>query len=127
MKIINSRVHGILDYTMGILLIASPWIFGFADDGAAQWIPIIVGISQIIYSLCTNFELGPVKLISLRTHLNLDMVAGLFLAVSPWIFQFHEYVFLPHLILGLLEFGAGLFTDPIPYQLPRRRHDMYMK
>lgn len=114
MKIISTRVHGIMDYSMGLLLIAAPWIFNFASGGAETWIPVILGIGAIIYSLMTNYEYGAANIISMKSHLWIDGIAGLFLALSPWLFGFAAVVYLPHLILGLLEMGAALMTDPYP-------------
>jgi hypothetical protein len=56
----------------------------------------------------------------MQGHLALDLIAGIFLAVSPWLFGFSDYVYLPHLILGLLEIGAALFTQTVP---SHRAHD----
>lgn len=114
MKFISTKAHGILDYLMCTVLIASPWIFGFADGGAAMWVPIIVGASGIIYSLVTDYEYSATKKLSMRAHLWIDMLAGAFLAASPWIFGFSDFVYLPHLILGLAEIGAAICTDPVP-------------
>ena len=110
MKVINTKTHGVLDYLMGILLIVSPWIFGFADGGAAMWIPVILGIGTLLYSLLTNYELGAFKVISMKTHLGIDMIAGIFLAVSPWIFGFADTVYMPHLTLGIIEVLAVIMT-----------------
>ena len=38
MRFISTRVHGILDYLMGPLLIASPWLFDFDNGGAETWV-----------------------------------------------------------------------------------------
>jgi hypothetical protein len=35
MRFISTKTHGVLDYLMGLFLILSPWIFGFANGGAA--------------------------------------------------------------------------------------------
>ncbi len=110
MKFISTKVHGVLDYMMGLLLIASPWIFGFADNGMQLWTPVILGLMTIIYSLMTDYELGLSDNISMRTHLIIDFMSGLLLAASPWLFGFAEEVYLPHLILGIVELGAVLFT-----------------
>lgn len=118
MKIISSRTHGIMDYTMGALLIIAPWLFGFSAGGAETWIPVILGLGTILYSLMTKYEYGAAKIISMKGHLWLDGIAGIFLALSPWLFDFADVVYLPHLILGLLEIGAALMTDPITS--PRR-------
>lgn len=39
MRFIPTRIHGILDYVIGVALIAAPWIFGFSDQRAAMWEP----------------------------------------------------------------------------------------
>ena len=116
MKIISTKTHGVLDYLMGILLIASPWIFGFSDtnNDAAKWVPVVLGVGALLYSLLTDYEMGVSKTISMKTHLTLDMVSGIFLAVSPWIFGFSDEVYVPHLILGLLEVGAAMMTKTTP-------------
>jgi hypothetical protein len=114
MKIISTKTHGVLDYLMGIVLIASPWIFGFANGGAEQWIPIVLGAGALLYSLMTNYELGVFKTISMKTHLTLDIMSGILLAASPWIFGFADRVSTPHLILGILEIGAAMMTQSTP-------------
>ena len=114
MRFIPTKIHGYMDYMMGLLLIASPWLFDFADGGAKQWIPVILGASAIIYSLMTDYELGASRTISMPTHLTLDLVSGIFLAVSPWLFGFADEVYLPHLVLGIIEIGAALTTKREP-------------
>lgn len=114
MRIIPTRVHGMLDYLIGALLIVSPWLFDFADGGAKQWVPIILGAGAILYSLMTDYELGVVKAIPMPTHLMLDLGSGVILAASPWIFGFADEIWWPHLIVGLLEIGASLMTQTRP-------------
>ena len=114
MRFIETKTHGYLDYLMGALLIASPWLFGFDNGGAEQWVPVILGASALLYSLLTNYEMGAVRTIPMRVHLMLDLMSGIFLAASPWIFNFDDVVYLPHLILGIAEIGAALFTKRDP-------------
>ena len=121
MKFISTKTHGYLDYLMGALLIASPWIFDFDRGGAETYVPVILGVAALLYSLVTDYELGASPQISMRTHLMLDLGSGVLLALSPWIFGFSDYVWKPHLILGLLEIGASLFTKTVPSR-ERRAH-----
>jgi hypothetical protein len=114
MRFISTKAHGVLDYLMGILLIAAPWLLDFTRGGAETWVPVTLGAAAIIYSLMTNYEYGASKTLSMRTHLTLDLFSGILLAVSPWLFGFSEYVYLPHLILGILEIGASLMTETVP-------------
>lgn len=112
MKRISSRAHGVLDYVVGVLLILAPYLFGFADNEPARNAAWIVGGGALLYSLLTAYELSIAKLIPYRVHLGLDIVAGLFLAASPWLMNFADRVFAPHLIVGLLEIGAALMSRP---------------
>lgn len=114
MRFISTRIHGMLDYGAGLLLIVAPWLFGFGDGGAETWLPVILGISTIGYSLLTDYELGIARVIPMATNLMLDIASGLVLAVSPWVFGFADDVWVPHVILGLLEIGAGLMTRTTP-------------
>jgi hypothetical protein len=116
MRFIPTRVHGFLDYLVGALLIAAPWLFGFANGGAEQWVPVALGVGALVYSLLTDYELGAVRTIPMRTHLLLDLLSGALLAASPWLFGFDERVWVPHLILGLLEIGAALTTRTTAYE-----------
>ncbi len=114
MRFIPTRTHGVIDYLTGALLIVAPYILGFADGTAAQWIPQILGAALIGASLLTDYELGVVRMIPMPVHLFLDIAAGALLAVSPWLFGFADRVYWPHLIVGILEIGAGLMTETRP-------------
>lgn len=114
MRFIPTRVHGMMDYLMGIILIAAPWILGFARGGAETYVPVIIGAGVILYSLFTDYELGMVRAIPMSTHLVLDVIGGIVLAISPWLFNFDHIVTAPHLIFGLLEIGAGVLTYTVP-------------
>jgi hypothetical protein len=46
----------------------------------------------------------------MRVHLMADVVLGLFLAVSPWLLDYDQIVWAPHLIVGLVLVGSGLLT-----------------
>jgi hypothetical protein len=113
-RFIPTNVHGVMDYLMGVLLIAAPWLFGFARAGAETWLPAILGAGVILYSFFTNYELGAAKSISMPAHLWLDGLGGGLLAVSPWLFGFSDLIVWPHLLLGLLEVGAALMTRTRP-------------
>lgn len=114
MKFLSTRAHGALDYLMGAVLLVAPYVLGFANGGAAQWTPMILGAGAIVYSLLTRYELGAVKLIPMPVHLVLDAASGLLLAASPWLFGFSDFVWVPHFVLGLLELGSSFMTRSVP-------------
>lgn len=110
---ISTKVHGYIDYMMGVLLIASPWLFDF-PEGAATTLPIVLGAGTIVYSLMTDYELGLLKVLSMKAHLGIDLMAGILLIAAPWLFGFADEVFWPFVILGILEVGASLMTQKHP-------------
>lgn len=110
MNIIERKTHGYIDYLFGVLLIAAPWLLGFSRGGAETWVPVILGAGVILYSLFTDYELSASRQIPFGTHLWLDILGGVFLAVSPWLFNFDEHVYLPHLVFGILEIGVASMT-----------------
>jgi hypothetical protein len=113
MRFIPTRFHAPLDYIVGAALIAAPWIFQFSEHTAATVIPIVLGVGLIVYSLFTDYELGVWKLIPMSGHNVFDVVAGAFLAASPWIFGFGDEtanVYVPHLVVGIAAIGLGLTT-----------------
>ena len=113
MRFLSTRVHGTLDYTVGVLLISAPRIFGI-DSSAAIWILVILGAGTIVYSLLTDYELGLVKLIPMPVHLWIDAASGALLLLSPCIFGFAELVWFPHVLFGLFAIGVAFVTRREP-------------
>ena len=104
-RCLPTKVHGVLDYVVGLALILAPNIFQFADvGGPAVFIPRLLGVVLIAYSLFTRYELGVIKVISMPYHLIVDFLAALFLALSPFLFGFSNKsanVWLPHVVVGV--------------------------
>lgn len=115
-----TRIHGVLDYLLGALLIASPWLLGFADGGAEQWAPVVLGVAVLAYSLFTDYETGVVKRLQMPVHLMLDALGGLLLAASPWMLGFDDRVWLPHVVLGLIQAATAGVTNTVPGYERRR-------
>ena len=49
--------HILIDYAMGVLLIAAPFIFGFSDDAKALAVFLVIGIAYLTLTAITRF--GP--------------------------------------------------------------------
>ena len=114
MRFIPTKVHGVLDYLGGLLLIAFPFVLGF-DSAAATWIMVGLGAGVLAYSMLTDFELGVVRTIPMPAHLLFDGLGGLFLLVSPWLFGFADVdPWWPFVLMGIVEVTAALTTHLHP-------------
>lgn len=116
MRFIPTRVHAPLDYIVGAVLIAAPWIFQFSDSTAATVVSIVLGIGLVAYSLFTNYELGVWKVAPMAVHNLIDVVAGALLAASPWIFGYTDEgtnYWLPFVVIGVAAIFLGLTTKQL--------------
>ena len=119
MRFLTTRVHGVLDYLVGILLIVLPWAVHW--QGAAAWVPTALGAAALVYSLFTDYELGAVRRLPMPAHLWLDGISGLLLAASPWLLGFDQQVCAPHVALGAFEVVVAFLTNTVPGYERRRR------
>jgi len=115
MKLISTKVHTVIGLVVGFLLLLAPKIFGFDDNMAATTVPIVVGIFIILNELITTSPFSPIKLVPMKVHVVLDVITGLFLAVSPWLFNFADSdqtsQWVPHLVVGIMVVGYALLTS----------------
>lgn len=124
MSLIPTRIHGMLDYFVGILFLVLPWLLGFHHHTTAATVFYALGAGAIVYSLLTRYELGLYPLLSMRAHIVIDQAAGLFLMTSPWLLGFADRVYWPHIFFGLVEFIVATATarEPAPAPTPLIQH-----
>lgn len=126
MRVIPTTVHGMLDYLVGVLLAAGPWIFQFQDAAAAKWTAVGVGVGVLATWVMADYELGLMRVIPMRMHLMADVVVGAFLAASPWIVGFAgegANAWVPLLVIGLGVFGAAMMSQTMPRREGVTRHE----
>ena len=113
---ISTKLHSIFDYVGGVMVTASPWLFGFYHiGGAALFLPLVFGSLLMIMVIFTRHEGGLIKVFPFQLHLLLDMFVGFVLLVSPFLYDFYPFVWLPHVLLGLFLMGSGIFTRYSPF------------
>jgi len=111
MKKISRKTHGIIDYLWAVVMISAPFVLGFITIIPAAICFFIAALLIIFQSLFTNYELGVWKKLPMAFHLDMDMVLGFTLAISPWLFGFYQQIFWPHVIMGTFSMVAGLTTN----------------
>jgi SPW repeat len=55
-NLIPLRVHFMTDVLLGAVLIVSPFVFGFSDEGGAARFTIIAGVLELLTALSTRWE-----------------------------------------------------------------------
>lgn len=128
MKLLSPRAHTIIGFIIGIALLLAPNIFGFTEvGGAAESVPRFLGVIILISELSAKGSFSGFGFIPMSVHLFMDVVLGIFLALSPWLFSFNDdgtNAWLPHFIVGLLIIGYALVTRTNTEEItaPRTRH-----
>lgn len=94
MRLMSAKLHGALDYLVGILLILAPWVLGFAMTGSHSscllcWEPA---------SYLGRFISGSIQGVACCWQPRRGSSAS------------QTKSFWPHLLIGLLKVGAGLMT-----------------
>jgi hypothetical protein len=122
-KPISARVHGVLDYVLVAVFLNAPMVFGFQHTQAAVIAYWLTGI-HLLMTGCTDFPLGVFKWIPLKVHGAIEVVAGLFVLVAPWIFAFSDQ---PRgrnffVAMGLIILIVAALTDyTVRVELPPRQ------
>ncbi|AOM78887.1 SPW repeat domain-containing protein [Pedobacter steynii] len=110
MHFISRKFHAVLDYLSGLTLLVAPWAMGFSESSGGGTVAVFAGVVILIMSVMTDYEGGRLAHIPMSMHLNIDLLIGIFLCVSPALLGFKDHVYMPHLLIGLLSIFASLFT-----------------
>lgn len=114
MKIISTRLHGILDYATAFILIL-PWIVDYHPTSEDTWILAASGTFIFIYSIITNYEVGMLKLLPMKGHMILDVLVSAFLIVAPFIFSLPHYTNWT-MIVGVVGLITTVLSTATPYK-----------
>jgi hypothetical protein len=116
MTLINTKLHGWIDYAFALALACVPCLAGYNLQRTESLVCFATGAFIIVYSLFTNYEMGLLKLrgIPMKLHLVLDVLAGLFLAAAPAIFHLRVSG-VPFLCFGIGAIVVALTTDRVAY------------
>ena len=54
-KSIPVQAHAVIDFLLAAVLIASPFLFGYSDDGTATPFFIVFGVVHLLVTIATRF------------------------------------------------------------------------
>ena len=120
---IPAFVHGVLEYVLGALLVAAPFLFAFDADGATA-VSIVAGVVILIFAASSALTTGLIKSIPVQAHVVLDYILAGLLIASPFIFSFHDdgtataFFIVTGIVYLLVTIATRFIREP---KQPRRR------
>ncbi|MBW3591895.1 MAG: hypothetical protein KY393_08645 [Actinobacteria bacterium] len=109
MKFLPTRIHGILDYLEGLLLL----VLAALTAGSLRVTCLVVGIAILGLSVFTRYELGVIRVVPMPVHLLMDGVAGVVL-IAGGAANWGRSMSLVVVIIGIFTIGAALVTQTSP-------------
>ena len=112
-RFIKHSLHGALDLVVDVALAGlavAAWWTGAAP--AAIALPGLIALANLTYSAVTAYAPGRRQLISFRTHLALDAVAGVALLAGGAALPESDLYRVAMAAMGVGILGAVAFTDP---------------
>jgi hypothetical protein len=79
--------HGIYEYLLGVLFIASPFLFDY-DSAAGTGIAIAVGVALIVLAATSADSTALVRRIPGMVHVTIDVLLAIFLIAAPFLLGF---------------------------------------
>ena len=86
---IPAFVHGLLEYAVGVLLIAAPFLFSF-DSGQATAASIVLGVGLLALAAVTRGPTSLVNQVSRGLHVGADAVLVVVLLAAPFLLGFRD-------------------------------------
>ena len=113
-------VHGVLEYAIGVLLIAAPFLFDF-DSAAATAVALVLGIVVLVSAASSPTRAGLSPVVPVAIHVLTDLVLSGIMVAAPFLFGFSDEAAPTafFLVLGV----AGVLLTIATRFLPERAAD----
>lgn len=85
---IPQALQGLLEYLVGALFVAAPFLLDFADQGVATAASITFGVVFLVVAATSESPTGLVKQLPPAVHAVLDVVLALLLVMAPFVLGF---------------------------------------
>ncbi|MDF2430484.1 MAG: hypothetical protein JWP44_115 [Mucilaginibacter sp.] len=110
MKFILPKNHGIINYLLAVILLASPSLFGFT--GLLAIFTYAIGTLHLVITLLTDYSVGLVKVIPFHVQGSIEFLLGILLiALAYLLFTNNAEGKLYYIIFGTVILLTWLFTD----------------
>jgi hypothetical protein len=112
MKVLNSKLHGMIDYVVVAFLWLSPTLFGLSHT--VSLLTYALGGVHLTLTMLTNFHYGVFKIIPLKVHGLIELIVGIALIASPLAMANIGERFIDHyffMFCGLAVLATWAITD----------------
>lgn len=119
-NVISPRTHGVLDYLTVLVFAVSPSLLGLSPlPSKVAW--AIAG-SHLGFTLFTRYPLGLLRIVPMKLHGWVELVAGPAISSIPWVLGFATEAAARTFFLttGFIVFAVWIMTDyGAPQEAPR--------
>lgn len=112
-------LHGAIEYAIGVLLIAAPFLFGFKASAAVA-VSIIAGVLVLVAAASSDGPTSLVNSVPISAHLLFDVGLAAVLVAAPFLFGFNAES-APTAFFIVLGVGHLLMTIGTRFQAPAGR------
>ena len=118
---IPAFAHGVIEYVVGALFIAAPFLFAFDDDTATA-VSIVAGVLLLVVTASTALPTGLIKSIPVHAHAILDFALAGVLIAAPFLFGFSDdgTATAFFIVLGVVHLLLTIATRFVSEARPRR-------
>ncbi len=88
MKLISPYLHGWLDYITFMMLLIVPLTIKM--NGFPEFLVIVFALFEFILAVITRYPLGATRQLPFPVHGMIDLVSGIALIATPFLFRFHQ-------------------------------------
>jgi hypothetical protein len=82
-------VHGVVEYAIGVLFVAAPFLLGF-DERAPTALSIVIGVALLVFTASSDLPTGLARSVPVGIHAVVDVLLGILLIASPFLFSFND-------------------------------------
>jgi len=83
-------VHGLIEYVVGVFLVAAPFLLGFDDLNMPLGVAIATGVVILVLAAITEGPTGLVHQLPVSAHVTFDFLLAIFLIAAPFILGFGD-------------------------------------
>jgi hypothetical protein len=82
--------HGLIEYLVGVFLIAAPFLLGYDDNSMPLGVSIATGVVILVLASITQGPTGLVHQLPVSAHVTFDFLLAIFLIAAPFLLGFGD-------------------------------------